>query len=224
MAASQCDPGAGLNNSWTCVACTPAYKLSDVHVVQNQGHQALVGVGASGRIVVAFRGSLSLQDWIDDLKNVKLVDHSACAGCQVGDGWLDTVQSLQDGVTAAILNISSQFPNAPIIITGHSLGAAVAPLFLVELARTHPDLYARVVFPLYTFGQPRVGNRAFAQYANSHLPEWFRVVHHDDPVPHLPPHDFGFEHMAREVWYVYERYQYSRMRACMHVLGGSSDF
>jgi hypothetical protein len=28
-------------------------------------------------------------------------------------------------------------------------------------------------------------------------------VHNNDPVPHLPPHDFGFQHMAREVWYVH---------------------
>ncbi len=172
-------------------------------MVQNQGHQALVGVGASGRIVVAFRGSLSLQDWIDDLKSVKFVDYPECVGCQVGDGWRDAVLSLQDGVTAAIISISANIPHAPIIVTGHSLGAAMAPLFLVELSRTHPDLYARVVFPLYTFGQPRVGNRAFAQFTNAFFPGWYRVVHNNDPVPHLPPHDFGFEHMAREVWYVH---------------------
>lgn len=188
-----------------------------MHVVQSQGHQALVGVGSSGRIVVAFRGSLSLQDWIEDLKNVALVDFPVCAGCQVGDGWLDTVQSLRDGVTAAIFNISSHFPNAPIIITGHSLGAAVAPLFLAELLNTHPDIFARVVWPLYTFGQPRVGNRAFAQYANSRFSGWYRVVHNNDPVPHLPPHEFGFEHMAREIWYVLRHRRARGVRVCVHV-------
>ncbi len=69
-----------------------------MHVVQDQGHQALVGMGSFDRIVVAFRGSLSLQDWIDDLKNVNLTAYPQCEGCLVGDGWLDAVQSLQDDV------------------------------------------------------------------------------------------------------------------------------
>ena len=31
---------------------------------------------------------------------------------------------------------------------------------------------------------------------------WYRVVHHDDPVPHLPPPALKFVHMSTEVWYV----------------------
>ena len=54
---------------------------------------------------------------------------------------------------------------------------------------------------VYTFGQPRVGDANFAKYYNSLIDIHYRVTHSHDPVPHLPPEDFGFYHMATEVFY-----------------------
>ena len=47
-----------------------------------------------------------------------------------------------------------------------------------------------------------MGNAAYANWMNAqtNLP-WYRVVHHDDPVPHLPTSGMGFVHVATEVWY-----------------------
>ena len=39
-----------------------------------------------------------------------------------------------------------------------------------------------------TFGQPRIGNAAFASYYSKHLPKTTRVTHGHDIVPHLPPY------------------------------------
>ena len=44
-------------------------------------------------------------------------------------------------------------------MTGHSLGGALAVLCALDLQ----DIYGNI--NLYTFGCPRVGNAAFAQYA-----------------------------------------------------------
>jgi len=38
---------------------------------------------------------------------------------------------------------------------------------------------------MYNFGQPRVGNKAFAEFATSKL-SMFRVTHNKDIVPHIP--------------------------------------
>lgn len=56
-----------------------------------------------------------------------------------------------------------------------------------------------------TFGQPRVGNAAFASYFNKHVPNAIRVTNGHDMVPHLPPYYTYFpqktyHHFAREVW------------------------
>ena len=39
---------------------------------------------------------------------------------------------------------------------------------------------------LITFGQPRLGNKAFAQFTDQLLPGSIRYTHAKDPVPHIP--------------------------------------
>ena len=40
---------------------------------------------------------------------------------------------------------------------------------------------------LITYGCPRIGNKNFAIYTESLLPNNQRIVHYRDMVPHLPP-------------------------------------
>lgn len=80
------------------------------------------------------------------------------------------------------------------VLTGHSLGAAVAILGGTYLRR---DGYKVDVF---TFGSPRVGNDVFANYASGQSGTSFRVTHTDDPVPRLPPIIFGYRHTTPEIW------------------------
>nr|CAB3479374.1 unnamed protein product [Digitaria exilis] len=58
---------------------------------------------------------------------------------------------------------------------------------------------------LMTFGQPRIGNAAFASYFKTYLPHAIRVTHAHDIVPHLPPYfsffpEKTYHHFPREVW------------------------
>lgn len=39
-----------------------------------------------------------------------------------------------------------------------------------------------------TFGQPRIGNAAFASYYSKRVPNTIRVTNGHDIVPHLPPY------------------------------------
>lgn len=63
-------------------------------------------------------------------------------------------------------------PAAPPRPAGHSLGGATATLAALDLRLCHPT--AR--FTVYTFGQPRVGNRPFATEYDALLPEHWAVV------------------------------------------------
>lgn len=58
------------------------------------------------------------------------------------------------------------------------------------------SVYDELTF--YTYGQPRVGNAAYAQ-AFAGLSSEYRVVHYADIVPHLPPELLGFHHVPTEV-------------------------
>ncbi|KAI9141994.1 Alpha/Beta hydrolase protein [Paraphysoderma sedebokerense] len=71
-------------------------------------------------------------------------------------------------------------------ITGHSLGAAIAYLFLAKLTERNSPLLPNFA-SLYTFGSPRVGCANFATYLGSRYPnQIFRVVHNNDIVPRVP--------------------------------------
>jgi hypothetical protein len=79
-------------------------------------------------------------------------------------------------------------PSASIAVTGHSLGAALATLYVLDNARTN-----RIRTPsIYTFASPRVGDSTFASTFNAlGLTSW-RIDNLPDLVPFLP---LGFTHV-----------------------------
>lgn len=212
VAASQCTPESGLNNSWSCTACSTKEPLENVIVVQESGHQTLVGYNRKHNvIVVALRGSLSIQDWISDLKAAVMVNlpNAVAKGCtnecQVAEGFLESTSSLQLGIQQSVTKILALHPECQeVVVTGHSLGAAMASLLLANNTAAPAISFGHLVRrPIYTFGQPRVGNKAYANWMRKIFPknDWYRVVHHDDPVPHLPTASMGYYHQETEVWY-----------------------
>src|SRR6202008_4848353 len=90
---------------------------------------------------------------------------------------------------------------------GHSLGGALAAITALTLAEfghvaLRPPGYPRLA-GLYTFGQPMVGDPAFAEWAEGQLgPLTFRYVNDDDLIPRLPSRfegkyrHFGMLHSA----------------------------
>eukprot|EP00122_Pirum_gemmata_P002706 Pgem_evm1s2439 len=68
------------------------------------------------------------------------------------------------------------------------------------------DVY---IGPLYTFGQPRIGDIKFSNYFNSKL-TLFRVTNGNDLVNHLPPLKLKFYHPGVEIHYTsnsFHKYQ-----------------
>lgn len=77
-------------------------------------------------------------------------------------------------------------------VLGHSLGGALATHAAISLQAKKMR-----VFQLYTFGSPRVGDVKFSEWFERSFADTDRnrVTHGHDPVPHLPPHSFGFNHV-----------------------------
>lgn len=74
-----------------------------------------------------------------------------------------------------------RYPDSLIYLTGHSLGGAVSTLLSAELSLNKTLKLA----PVYTFGEPRVGNKKFADWFNSIITE-YRVIHYRDIIPSYP--------------------------------------
>ncbi|HEY2084627.1 MAG TPA: lipase family protein, partial [Mycobacterium sp.] len=72
-----------------------------------------------------------------------------------------------------------------ILVTGHSLGAALAVLAAPDIAQNMPP---NTIEPrLITFAGPRVGVSDFAEKFNAAIESCYRVVNFLDIVPLLPP-------------------------------------
>ena len=104
-----------------------------------------------------------------------------------------------DAISMSLESILSANPRAKLYVTGHSLGGALATLFiafrLFENNGEDPRLGG-----VFTFGQPRVGDESFTNYMEAklsqnigHKRKYFRVVFRTDIVPRLPQDNFIFQ-------------------------------
>ena len=116
------------------------------------------------------------------------------SGCQIHKGFSDSWNELKSFVDNTVGVTLSENPGYTLVVTGHSLGAAVATIATAYLRNKgyHIDLY--------NFGSPRVGNEAFVDYVTAQAGAEYRVTHQDDPVPRLPPMFFGYRHTSPEYW------------------------
>ncbi|PYH99491.1 alpha/beta-hydrolase [Aspergillus ellipticus CBS 707.79] len=146
-------------------------------------------------IVLAFRGSSDLSNWIANI-DADLVDASdLCTGCEVHSGWWKTWETVASTITSYIESAATSYPDYDIVFTGHSLGAALAAIAATVLRD------AGYTIDLYDFGQPRIGNLALADYITDQTSgSNYRVTHTDDIVPKLPPELLGYHHFSPEYW------------------------
>ncbi|XWW93385.1 hypothetical protein V2A60_001318 [Cordyceps javanica] len=144
-------------------------------------------------VVFSARGSHNVRNFITDLSFTQR-DCNFAPGCKVHSGFADSWDEISAAATSAIAEGLRANPNYKLVITGHSLGGAVATLAGAYLRRS--GFRAAI----YTFGTPRVGNDVFANFSNRQRGGLFRITHIDDPVPRLPPMIFSYRHSGTEYW------------------------
>lgn len=198
--AAYCDASAIAD--WSCAACSDHPSFTNVNVYHNTSidSQGFSGYDAnSNTIIVAFRGSSNIPNWFNNLDFIKTPYPVAACGCEVHQGFWQEYLSMSASVLQDVAALVQSYPSAGIVVTGHSLGAAVSIFAALDIANQISPSGVTV----YNFGQPRVGDPAFAGYAASVLPlhKQFRVTHSRDPVPHLPLEIMGFLHTPHELWY-----------------------
>lgn len=105
--------------------------------------------------------------------------------------WLRTADSVLAQVKAAV----AKYPSAPVLTVGHSLGAAISLFDALYLKKQLPGKTVRSI----VFGQPRTGNKAFANAVDANLPGFVHINNGRDPVPRLPP-SIDYQHASGEIW------------------------
>ncbi|KAJ6616059.1 Alpha/Beta hydrolase protein, partial [Mycena sp. CBHHK59/15] len=119
-------------------------------------------------------------------------------GVEVHNGFQTAWVQTSTLVLGAVKQVQAQVPDASILVTGHSLGAAISLLDAIFLKQQLPS---NTSIEVVGFGRPRVGNPTFATWVDSMFgAKNTFVVSRDDPVPHVPLLAQGFQHASGEVW------------------------
>jgi hypothetical protein len=169
--------------------------------------------------VLVIRGTQRAVEFYDDFKAAKPVSYGKTGKVAFGfDRIFNTMRVMEADGTLTSSFGATDFPGqvkaaiakhaakvAPqsasqtksIVVTGHSLGSALATLYVAR-AETDKDISISL---LCTFASPLVGDGAFAMWFDGLGVESWRIVNEADIVPTVPPAAFGFQHIKTEYGY-----------------------
>lgn len=148
-------------------------------------------------VIVSFRGSLSPQSLLVDAAVffADYTDHpEAPEGASVHSGFLAAYNNLAPHVEDLVMPLLR--PDYSIDMTGHSMGGSLAVLCALDFHRRIKDANIRV----FTYGQPRTGNRVFADFVSTvGIKHITRVTSKSDLIPNMPPKFMGYAHHCGEM-------------------------
>tara|TARA_R110000803_G_scaffold210045_1_gene280865 strand:- start:1856 stop:2602 length:747 start_codon:yes stop_codon:yes gene_type:complete len=161
------------------------YNLTKTFDSEDQNDVQLSVFESETDLIIAFRGTDSLQDLLVDLKSAVLIDFKNGVG-QIGKGVHGCVDAVQDCVDRLVY-----FTKKRVTFTGHSIGGVLA----CAVASTQTPAPLTI-----TFGCPLIGDKEFTRAFNN------AVVHHrwvngNDIITRVPWRLGRFKH-TRTLHYI----------------------
>lgn len=144
-------------------------------------------------IYVVWRGSESKKDFQNDasIDKVPFIEQNERVHIGFMSCWESVVGDTYDAIDTALENLQGE--TTDIVVSGHSLGGAVATLYAYSIKKHYPHYNVSAT----TIGSPRVGNKIFKDnYDNSGI-DTLRIVHNNDLVTHTPY--IKFHHVNHQV-------------------------
>lgn len=180
------------------VEASGAYSVAEFENIPGSDDTGFMAVDDANRLVVlVFRGSVSRLNWHKDFDIIK-AHTDMCKHCHIHHGYWKSWMGIRDSVKAAVQQTLDASPGYRFVITGHSLGGALATLAAADFRKDSDDLANRT--ELFTFGSPRVGNKEAAAFMSGQSSLSYRITSRYDMIPRLPWHGFGYYHTSPEYW------------------------
>jgi len=122
-------------------------------------------------LYIAFRGTEEAEDFITDIRVVPWYSREIGVWCHAG--FLKSLRPL-------IKTLDSRINGKQVVLTGHSLGGALAQIYAAYLVKKGflPELT--------TFGAPRAGMKGLCKLSSRCKGR--RYVRDGDSIPHIPVH------------------------------------
>jgi hypothetical protein len=136
-------------------------------------------------LFIVFKGTTSFKEVISNIDFIQIDDSYNIPG-KIHRGFHNIIlnNNVIESIKETLDNILSSIENVPIIITGHSLGAALATIFYAYISPVYDTV------ELITFGSPRVGDKEFSEKIKSK-----RFVYGNDIITKLPI--FKYKHAEK---------------------------
>ena len=186
----------------------------DKEIKSRNGYQGFIA-SSHDTVYIAIEGTASTDDWVADAKALKTYNYffgdKRLVGIHMGfhELFLDVWPDIKEFIDA-------QTTNNSVVVTGHSLGGALATLVAAALSTQTPH-----AIEVVTFGSPRVGNHAFMKKFNASVHLSTRVVRDLDIVPRAPKFDYWhvdtlvhltddgkrmsfWKSWLKQAWYIYK--------------------
>jgi len=153
----------------------------DTRVAWGVAHGSYGQLNGEKLYTMAFRGTVSATNW---LTNFKLVTHDINlkdgTRMSVHKGFHDALEPHKAELLSVLEKMMADHKR--LLVTGHSLGGALATLFALYVAEAFPDLKVELI----TVGSPRVGDATFAEAVEAKTNLIYRVAARCDPVANTP--------------------------------------
>jgi predicted lipase len=136
--------------------------------------------------IIVFRGTQTGREWFNNLTAIEVpytdpISHQYFG--KVHDGFIKNYLKIIEPLPIKVAKMLN--PNLPCYVTGHSLGASLATICVLDIALNIPKL--RPKLQLYTYASPRVGDFTFATLHSKLIPNSYRIVNLCDTFPLVPP-------------------------------------
>ncbi|GME77740.1 unnamed protein product [Ambrosiozyma monospora] len=215
-----------LNAACSDISCANAdADVYVVDVVDSLSHALITTQNSTKEIIISFQGSTTFMDWVLDFAalpvdfksygSTKNLDVNAIDADdpKVHLGFKKASENFFDHSLTALQQLKDKYPDYKFIVTGHSLGGALASLVGVEL-------YMMGYNPaIVSLAGPKVFSKTFANWVDQKFSTdsyvtslqaqsvstinpgtYTRVTHVGDVVPCVPLREMGYKHAGSEFY------------------------